>query len=307
MTHDQDVLAARFEENRGNLRAVAYRMLGSVSEAEDAVQEAWIRLSRSDISDVRNLGGWLTTVVGRVCLDMLRSRKTRAEDTLDVFVPDPLVERGDTGADQARRIDPEEEALLTDSVGLALLVVLDTLPPAERVAFVLHDMFSVPFEDIAVILDRTPAATRQLASRGRRKVQGRSLEEERDRTRQRAVVGAFLAAARNGDFEGLLQVLDRAVILRADTGNGPAGLSRLISGARAVAEQAVTFSRFAPFSRLALVNGAYGIVTAPDGKPFSIMAFTVSGDRVVEINLLADPTRLATLDIPSPDDLEDLD
>ncbi|MGW0663730.1 RNA polymerase sigma factor SigJ [Streptodolium elevatio] len=288
-----DVLAERFEENRGHLRAVAYRMLGSVSEAEDAVQESWIRLSRSDVSGVENLGGWLTTVVGRVCLDMLRSRKSRREDALEVYVPDPVVDRDDS-------VDPEHAAMLTDSVGLALMVVLEALPPVERVAFVLHDMFQVPFEEIAPIVDRTPASARQLASRARRKVQGRTPREEVDRGRQREVVGAFLKAARAGDFEALLAVLDPDVVLRADTGAAAVGgVSRLVSGARAVAEQALTFTQFAPYSRLALVNGAYGLVTAPEGTAFSVMSFAVADGRVVEINLLADPDRLAELAIPA--------
>lgn len=287
-----DALAQRFEESRGHLRAVAYRMLGSVSEAEDAVQEAWIRLSRSDTSGVDNLAGWLTTVTGRVCLDMLRSRKSRREDALDVYVPDPVVDRDDA-------VDPEHEAMLTDSVGLALMVVLEALPPAERLAFVLHDMFQVPFEEIAPVVDRTPAATRQLASRARRRVQGRTLQEEVDRGRQREVVGAFLKAARAGDFEALLAVLDPDVVMRADTGPAEVGgPSRLVLGAQAVARQALTFSRFAPFSRLALVNGAYGLVTAPEGKAFSVMSFTVANGAVVEINLLADPERLAHIAVP---------
>lgn len=291
MVDGQELLAARFEEHRGHLRAVAYRMLGSVSEAEDAVQEGWIRLSRSDMSGVGNLGGWLTTVVGRVCLDMLRARASRREDALEVYVPDPVV-------GEVEGVDPEQEALLADSVGLALLVVLETLPPAERLAFVLHDMFSVPFEEIAPIVERSPAAARQLASRGRRKVQGRSVREETDRGRQREVVGAFLAAARGGDFEALLTVLDPDVVLRADGGAGAGrGLSRLVLGARAVAQQAAAFSQYAPFARLALVNGSYGVVTAPEGVVFSVMAFTVVDGRVVEINLLADPERLAGLGV----------
>ncbi|MCF2530816.1 RNA polymerase sigma factor SigJ [Yinghuangia soli] len=286
----QELLAVRFEEHRSHLRAVGYRMLGSVAEAEDAVQETWIRLSRSDVSGVENLGGWLTTVAGRVCLDMLRSRSSRREDAMETYVPDPLVSVDDAA-------HPEYEAELADSVGLALLVVLETLPPAERLAFVLHDMFAVPFEDIAPIVDRSPATARQLASRGRRKVQGRTLEHETDRSRQREVVGAFLAAARGGDFEALLTVLDPDVVMRADTG-GVGGASRLVLGARAVAQQAEAFRSMAPFARMALVNGMPGVVTAPDGKAFSVMAFTVVDGLIVEINLLADPARLGALDIP---------
>ncbi|MDH6137616.1 RNA polymerase sigma factor (sigma-70 family) [Kitasatospora sp. MAA4] len=292
---DDEFLAARFEENRRNLRAVAYRMLGSLSEADDAVQEAWLRLSRSDTSEVHNLGGWLTTVVGRVCLDMLRTRRSRREEPMDVHVPDPIVS-GEHGG------DPEQEALLADSVGLALLVVLESLPPAERLAFVLHDMFAVPFDEIAPIVDRTPAAARQLASRARHRVQGAATPDA-DLARQREVVDAFLAASRGGDFEALVAVLDPDVVLRADAGAGlTGGGSRLVRGAPAVAEQALTFSRFAPFARPALVNGLPGLVTAPGGQPFSVLGFTVVGGRIVELNLLADPERLSGLDLTILDD-----
>ncbi|WP_406279897.1 sigma-70 family RNA polymerase sigma factor [Embleya sp. NBC_00896] len=290
--NEHEGLAERFEENRTHLRAVAYRMLGSVSEAEDAVQEAWLRLDRSDISDVQNLGGWLTTVVGRVCLDMLRSRTSRREDAFDVHVPDPIVTRADG-------TDPEHEAELTDSVGLAMLVVLDTLPPAERLAFVLHDMFAVPFDDIAPIVDRAPAATRRLASRARRRVQGGAPAPETDPTRRRRVVDAFMAASRGGDFEALLAVLDPDVLLRVD--GGVADMSKLIRGAVAVAQQALTFARFAEFGRVVLVNGAAGLMTVPDGRPLSLMDFTVTDGRITEINLLADPERLDRIDLKSLD------
>ncbi|MFI6986262.1 sigma-70 family RNA polymerase sigma factor [Embleya sp. NPDC050154] len=285
---EHELLAERFEENRSHLRAVAYRMLGSLSEAEDAVQEAWLRLDRSDISDVHNLGGWLTTVVGRVCLDMLRSRKSRREDMWDTHVPDPIVSH-------AEGADPEELAVLADSVGLAMLVVLDTLPPAERLAFVLHDMFAMPFDDIAPIVDKSTAATRQLASRARRRVQGAAPEP--DLPRQRRVVDAFLAASRAGDFQALLDLLDPDVLLRADTGSGPIGVSQLVRGARAVVEQALTFARFAQYARPVLINGAPGLLNAPGGKAFGVMDFTIVGDKIVEINILADPARLARPDI----------
>ncbi|MGW2025447.1 sigma-70 family RNA polymerase sigma factor [Streptomyces decoyicus] len=294
--NNHEWLAERFEENRSHLRAVAYRMLGSVSEADDAVQEAWLRLSRSGVSGVENLGGWLTTVVGRVCLDQLRMRKARREDPLDTFhVPEPIVGRLDTA-------DPEQEALLADSVGLALLVVLEALAPAERLAFVLHDMFAMPFDEIAPIVDRTPAAARQLASRARRRVQGAAPAPDSDLTRQREVVDAFLAASRGGDFEALLAVLDPDVVLRADAGDAPEGVSKLVRGARAVVEQALTFSRFAAFARPALVNGAPGLVTARGGRPFSVMGFTLAHGKIVEINILADLARLSRLDLTILDD-----
>ncbi len=273
-----------FEEHRAHLRAVGYRMLGSFSETDDALQEAWLRASRADTTGVENIGGWLTTVMARVCLNALRRRRRRPEDPLDVHVPDVVVERDD---------GPEQQALLTDSVGLALLVVLDTLAPAERLAFVLHDMFAVPFEDIAPIVERTPTATRQLASRARRRVQASTPRADADLGRQRVVVDAFLAASRDGDFDALLAVLDPDVVLRADTG-APTGLVR---GAVAVARQALLFSRLARFRRPAIVNGAIGIVTAPEGQAASVMAFTIAGGRIVEIDILADPVRIAALDL----------
>jgi RNA polymerase sigma-70 factor, ECF subfamily len=288
----QDQLARRFEDHRARLRAVAYRMLGSLGEADDAVQEAWLRLSGT--GGVENLGGWLTTVVSRVCLDMLRSRTSRRETPLGeppgVPVPDPIVGRQD-------RVDPEHEALLADSVGLALLAVLETLSPAERLAFVLHDTFGVPFAEIAPIVGRSPTAARQLASRARRRVRGRAACPDADLARQREVVDAFLAAAREGDFEALLAVLDPDVVLRADLGPLPAGGSREVRGARAVAEGALAFSRFAPFARPALVNGAAGVVVAPRGRPYSVMGFTVKGGKIAEIDILADPRRLRELDL----------
>ncbi|WP_406220455.1 sigma-70 family RNA polymerase sigma factor [Streptomyces decoyicus] len=293
--NDHEWLAERFEENRSHLRAVAYRMLGSVSEADDAVQEAWLRLSRSGVDGVENLGGWLTTIVGRVCLDQLRRRKARREDPLDFHVPEPVVGRLDT-------VDPEQEALLADSVGLALLVVLETLAPVERLAFVLHDMFAMPFDEIAPLVDRTPAAARQLASRARRRVQGAAPAPDTDLARQREVVDAFLAASRGGDFEGLLAVLDPDVMLRADAGDAPEGVSKLVRGARAVVEEALTFSRFAAFARPALVNGAPGLVTARGGRPLSVMGFTLAHGKIVEINILADLARLSRLDLTILDD-----
>ncbi|MBV1855267.1 sigma-70 family RNA polymerase sigma factor [Catellatospora tritici] len=285
---DEEFLARRFEQHRPQLRAVAYRMLGSLSEAEDAVQEAWLRLSRSDAAEIDNLAAWLTTVVGRVSLNMLRSRRTHAEEPLEAHVPDPVLSPP-TGT------DPEQEALLADAVGLALLVVLDTLDPAERLAFVLHDMFAVPFDDIAPIVGRNPAAARQLASRARRRVQGAAATPDPDLGRQREAVDAFLAAARGGDFDGLLAVLDPDVVLRADY--GPSGGTRLVRGAHAVASGAVTYSKLAPLARPALVNGAAGVVTVVDGKLLSVLGFLVRGGRIVELDIVADPERLRDLDV----------
>ena len=287
---DQDWLAERFEANRSHLRGIAYRMLGSLTEADDAVQDAWIRLSRTDTSDVDDLRAWLTTVVGRVCLNMLRSRKTRREASLDTHVPDPLLspEAG---------VDPEQEALLGDSVGLALLVVLDALAPAERVAFVLHDVFAVPFDEIAPIVGRTPTAARQLASRARRRVQGAPVPDV-DLDGQWAVVDAFLAAARAGDFERLLEVLDPEVVLRSDGGAARPDLMSFVRGAQTVATQAMAFRQFAETATRILVNGIPGgVAWAPDGRPFSVVALTVTGGRIVAIDILADPDRLAQLDL----------
>ena len=299
---EHDFLAERFEEHRTHLRAVAYRMLGSISEADDALQEAWLRLSRSGTSGVENLGGWMTTIVARVCLNMLRSRTSRREEPLGepqgARFPDPIVSRVDG-------IDPEHEALLSDSVGLALLVVLETLSPAERLAFVLHDMFAVPFEEIAPIVGRSPTATRQLASRARRRVQRAAPVPDTDLARQREVVDAFLAASRAGDFDALLAVLDPDVVRRADIGAVRAGFSREVRGAQAVAEQALTFWRFARSARTrpALVNGVAGVVSwSPDGQPFGVMGITVRHGKIVEIDILADPERLRQLDLALLDD-----
>jgi RNA polymerase sigma factor (sigma-70 family) len=287
-------LAERFEEHRSRLRAVAYRMLGSLSEADDAVQETWLRLSRTDSDGIENIGGWLTTVVGRVCLNILRSRRTRREDPLDAHVPDPIVSRAD-------EIDVEHEALLADSVGLALLVVLETLAPAERLAFVLHDMFAVPFDEIAPIVGRSPTAARQLASRARRRVQGATVPDT-DLAGQREVVDAFFAAARDGDFDALVAVLDPDVVLHSDGGAARPGASMVVHGAEAVAARAFTYARLSPFVRPALVNGAAGVVVAPHGRPFSVMGFTVAGGKIVEIDAIADPERLRRLDLAVLDD-----
>jgi len=277
----------RFEANRSHLRAVAYRMLGSMSEADDAVQEAWLRLSRSDVNAVENLRAWLTTVTARVCLNMLRSRRSRREEMVGVHLPEPIVTLDSSD-------DPEQEALIADSVGLALLVVLETLEPAERLAFVLHDMFAVPFEEIAPIVSRSPGAARQLASRARRRVRGAAVPDV-DLNRQREVVNAFLKASQAGDFEALVRVLDPDVVLRADRGDIP-GSSRLVHGARDVAQQALVFSRFAALSRPALVNGSPGFVVLDEaGQLFSVLGFTVAGGRIVEIDILADPARLSRL------------
>ena len=295
---EQEWLAEQFEVNRARLRAIAYRVLGSLSEADDAVQESWLRLSRSDARGIENLAGWLTTVVARVSLNMLRARRSRREEPFAVHVPEPIVSRGD-------RVDPEHEALLADSVGLALLTVVQTLAPAERLAFVLHDMFAVPFEEIAGIVGRSPVAARQLASRARRRVRGVPTNPDRDISKQREVVDAFLAAARNGNFEVLLEVLDPDVTLRADRGVVPPGASRVIRGARAVAENAMVFSKIAGFARTALVNGAAGIVGFDkQRRPFSVMGFTVAHGKIVGIDILADPARLSELNLSSLKDLE---
>jgi RNA polymerase sigma factor (sigma-70 family) len=299
---ERELLASGFEEHRPRLRALAYRMLGSPSEADDAVQEAWLRLDRSDSGGVENLGGWLTTVVSRVCLNMLRSRASRRErfldepwdETSDARMPDPIVDRDDG-------INPEHQALLAYGIGLALLVVLETLSPAERIAFVLHDTFGVPFEEIAPIVGRSPAAARQLASRARRRVRGEAMVPDADASRQREVVDAFLAASRDGDLGALLAVLDPEVVLRADP--GAAGAPREVRGAHAVAEQARAFSHLGQFSRRALVNGVAGIVSrAPGGPTFSVMGFAVASGKITEIDILADPERLRLLDLAFLDD-----
>jgi RNA polymerase sigma factor (sigma-70 family) len=292
---EREYLAQQFEANRTHLRAVAYRMLGSVSEADDAVQESWIRLSRSDTGEIENLRAWLTTVTARVSLDMLRSRNSRREEPLGPYVPEPIVSRED-------QADPEHEALLADSVGLALLVVLETLEPAERLAFVLHDMFAVPFDEIATIVGRSPAAARQLASRARRRVRGSTPVPDVDVGRQRQVVDAFLAAAREGDFDALVAVLDPDVVLRVDSGAVRPGAAREVRGASAVAEQVRTFASLARFARPALVNGAAGFVVARGGRPLTVAGFTVAGGKIAEIDLLADPVRLRAIDLTVLDD-----
>ena len=288
---ESEWLAARFEEHRAHLRAVAYRMLGSLTEADDAVQDTWLRLSRSGADEVENLGGWLTTIVARVCLNMLRSRNARREEPFGVRVPDPVISR--EGA-----LQPEEEALLADSVGLALLVVLDTLAPAERLAFVLHDMFEVPFEEIAPMVGRTPAAARQLASRARRRVKGADVSApDPDLARQRAAVDAFLSAARGGDFDALVALLDPDVVLRVDAGAGRPAASMVIHGAAAVARQAriglrSTFARPVVHLRPALVNGAAGVVVTAGEQPMTVMGFTVAEGKIVQIDAIADPERV---------------
>ncbi len=288
-----DTWREQFEGHRAHLRAVAYRMLGSTSEADDAVQEAWLRLNRADTGGVENLGGWLTTVVGRVCLDMLRSRGSHREEPLGVHVSEPIVSREDG-------IDPEHEAVMADSVGLALLVVLETLTPAERLAFVLHDMFGVPFEEIAPIVGRSPAAARQLASRARRRVRGASTAADADLARQREVVDAFLAAARGGDFDALVAVLDPEVVLRADSAALQAGVAGEVQGATAVAKSAVRGRARA--ARPALVNGAVGVVVTPRGRLLMVLGFTISGGKIIEIDAIADPERLGRLDLMILDD-----
>jgi len=287
---EREWLAERFEEHRRHLRAVAYRMLGSLSEADDAVQESWLRLSRSDAAAIENLGGWLTTVVARISLNMLRARSSRREEPLGVHLPDPVVSPDD-------RLDPEQEALLADSVGLAMLVVLETLEPAERLAFVLHDMFAVPFGEIAPIVGRSPAAARQLASRARRRVRGAAPTPDADLATQRELVSAFIAAAREGDFEALMAVLDPDVVLRADAGAPPAEMSREVRGAEAVARRALAFSAVDLYVQPALINGAAGTVSSRDGRPYSVAGFTVRAGRISAIDILADRDRLRGLDL----------
>jgi RNA polymerase sigma factor (sigma-70 family) len=296
VTVDDNVsLADRFEANRGHLRAVAYRMLGSTGEADDAVQEAWLRLGRSEADEIENLRAWLTTVVARVSLDMLRARRSRREEPLGPHLPEPIVSREDG-------VDPEHEAMLADSVGLALLVVLETLTPAERLAFVLHDMFAVPFDHIAPIVGRSPAAARQLASRARRRVRGAAPAPDPDLDRQREVVEAFLAAARGGDFDALVALLDPDVVLRVDRGALRAGASLEVRGAAAVAEQVRRFAPGARFARPALVNGAAGLVVVPRGRAVAVAGFTVADGRIVEMDVLADPDRLRELDLTALED-----
>ena len=286
---ERDWLAECFETHRQHLRSIAYRMLGSVSEADDAVQDAWLRLSRSKDGEIDNLEAWLTTVIARVCLDALRSRRRRREDSIEALLPDPIVS-------QESGLDPEQAAILGDSVGLAMLVVLDTLAPAERLAFVLHDVFGVPFDEIGRIVDRTPASARQLASRARRRVRGAPVPDA-DPHRQRVAVDAFFAAVRAGDFDALLTVLDPEVVVRADLGVAFGG-SREVRGARAVATEALAFARFVAFGRPALVNGAAGIVAADNGRTYSVVGFIVKNGKIVEIDILADTMRLQALELP---------
>jgi RNA polymerase sigma-70 factor (ECF subfamily) len=284
---ERAVLAEQFERYRPRLRRVAYRMLGSLADTDDALQEAWLRLSRTDSDEIENLGGWLTTVVSRVCLDMLRTRRSRREDYVGSWLPEPIV-----AVDE--HPDPEQEALIADSVGLALLVVLETLTPAERLAFVLHDMFGVPFDEIAPIVGRSPVATRQLASRARRRVQGAAPPTDPDLSEQREVVGAFLAAARDGDFDRLVAVLDPEVVFRIDTGPGDPRARPPVAGAADVARQILARgTRLAPLARPALVNGAAGAVVGPPERPIAVVGFTVSSGRIAEIDLIVDPAKLA--------------
>jgi RNA polymerase sigma-70 factor, ECF subfamily len=288
---ESDRLIEGFEENRTRLRAVAYRMLGSFAEADDAVQEAWLRLTRSDSGEVDNLGAWLTTIVARICLNVLRTRRTRREEPFEAPLPDPVVSDGD-------RTSPEDEALLADSVGLALQVVLDTLTPAERLAFVLHDMFDLPFDDIAPIVGRSSTSARQLASRARRRVRGADVPTpDPDIGRQREVVDAFFAAARRGDFDALVSVLDPDIVERVDAGPARPDITRLVRGASVVAGRAIMFDQPSARLRPVLVNGAAGVVVTVGGEPFAVMAFTVSGGRIVEIDVLADADRLNRLDV----------
>jgi RNA polymerase sigma factor (sigma-70 family) len=289
---ERDWLAERFEAHRTRMRAVAYRMLGSLSEADDAVQEAWLRLSRAEMSDVENLGGWLTTVVARVCLNMLHARKSRREEPLGVHMPEPIVSRADA-------LDPEHEALLADSVGLALLIVLDRLAPAERVAFVLHDIFEVPFAEIAKVVGRSSTAARQLASRARRRVREAATSGDVDLRCQREVAEAFLAASRGGDFDALVALLDPDIVLRADRAAVRAGASREVRGATAVAKQ---FSGRIHFAQKALVNGGVGLVWAPGGRPRAVFGFTIAGAKIVEIDLVGDPEHLRQLAVVILDD-----
>jgi RNA polymerase sigma factor (sigma-70 family) len=288
---EREWLTDRFEDHRSHLRAVAYRMLGSVTEADDALQEAWLRIRDQDPAGVNNMQAWLTTIVGRICLNMLRSRSSRRED-FSAHVPDPVVEFEETG-------DPEHEALLADSVGLAMLVVLDALTPAERLAFVMHDVFGVPFVQIATMLDRSESAAQQLASRARRRIRG-SPQPDPDLARQREVVDAFFAAAREGNFDALVTVLDPDVELRIDGGVLRAEASLVLRGAAAVAGHTATYSGLYPFVRPALVNGAAGAVVAPHGQTFSVMAFTVTNGKITRIDALLDPERLGRLELRVP-------
>jgi RNA polymerase sigma factor (sigma-70 family) len=287
---EREWLSERFEEHRPHLRGMAYRMLGSLTEADDAVQETWMRLSSSDTNDIHNLGGWLTTVVGRVCLNMLQSRRSRREQPLEAHAWEPTVGSED-------RVDPEQEALLADSVGVALLVVLDTLNPAERLAFVLHDMFAVPFDEIASIVGRSSAAARQLASRARRRIQGAPAVPDVEFARQREVVEAFFAATRDGDFEALLALLDPEIVCRIDGAGLPMGAPTVLRGASNVAKRGLAASGGRRYSQLALVDGAVGIVVAPYGRLLAVLSFRVSGAKIVEMDVISDEARLRGLDL----------
>ena len=289
---EREWLTERFQQHRSHLRGVAYRMLGSVSEADDALQEAWLRIRDQDPQSVENMQAWLTTIVGRVCLNLLRARRARREQLADVYVPDPVVSLEDS-------VDPEQEALVADSVGLALLVVLDALSPSERLAFVLHDVFGVPFADIAAVLHRSEAAAQQLASRARRRVHG-SPKPDPDLARQREVVDAFFAASRDGDFDALVAVLDPDVELRIDGGVLREEASLILRGAEDVAAYSSTYSKLYPFVRPALVNGAAGAVVVPAGRVFSVMAFTVTNGKITQIDALVDPERLGQLNLAIP-------
>ncbi|MEU5992121.1 sigma-70 family RNA polymerase sigma factor [Spirillospora sp. NPDC047418] len=282
---DDEQLAERFEANRPRLAALAYRMLGSPTEAHDAVQEAWLRLSRTNVDRIENLNGWLTTIVAHICIDMLRTRTSRREDPLDERLPEPLISQDGS--------NPEEQALLADAVGVAMLVVLDTLTPAERLAFVLHDLFQMPFDEIARILDRSPTATRQLASRARRRVRSAPVPDP-DMSRQRAVVDAFLTASKNGDLEALVATLAPDIVLRAEA----EGELLHLRGAREIAQRAIAFSFRAEFARPALINGTAGLVVATEDEPIAVMAFTVVNDKIAELDIYADPARLSRLEPP---------
>jgi RNA polymerase sigma factor (sigma-70 family) len=287
------LLADRFEQHRAHLKAVAYRLLGSLAEADDAVQQTWLRLDRAELGEIENLGGWLTTVVSRICLDMLRRRSARPEEGLDTHLPDPIV-TGPAGP------SPEDEVVLADSVGLALQVVLDRLKPPERLALVLHDMFAVPFEDVATLAGRTPESVRQLASRARRRVADEVPSPDGDLGQQRQAVDAFFAAARAGDFDALVAVLDPDAVLQTDGGEGRPNVSGLVQGAATIAKQALMFRGVAGELQAVLVNGAAGALVTRDGKPLTLFAFTVRDDRIVRIDILPDPSRLATLPLPTP-------
>lgn len=294
--NDHDWLAEQFESERPRLRALAYRLLGSLAEADDAVQETWLRVTHFDATSIANPGGWLTTVVARVCLDMLRSRTARREEFLDRHLPDPIISREEG-------MDPEQEVLLAEAVGLALQVVLDTLEPAERVAFVLHDVFAVPYEEIAPLVGRSATAARQLASRARRRVRETTPVPDADLVQSRSVVDAFFAAVREGDLAALLTMLDPDVVVRADYGAQPGGgVLREVRGARGVAEAALIFARHAQFARPVLVNGAVGAVVAQGGQPYAVMAFTIRQGKIAEIDILGDPTRLRQFELSALDD-----